>query len=134
MISPEKQIWHCFGCGKGGDIFSFLMEMEGLDFVETLKMLAPKAGIVLDNNDFSENKNKNRLLEILDLSAKYYNFILTNDKVKNESSKRIRDYLLSRGLKTEAINRWGIGYSLNSYDDLINCLKNKAKKVRCLCL
>ncbi|HNV12776.1 MAG TPA: DNA primase [bacterium] len=125
MVSPEKQIWHCFGCGKGGDIFSFLMEMEGLDFVETLKMLAPKAGVVLDNNDFSENKNKNRLLEILDLSAKYYNFILTNDKVKNESSKKIRDYLLNRGLKTEAINRWGIGYSLNSYDDLINFLKNK---------
>ncbi len=125
MVSPEKQIWHCFGCGRGGDIFSFIMEMEGLDFVETLKMLAPKAGVVLDNREFSENKNKNRLFEILDLSLKYYNFILTSEKSKNENIKKIREYLLKRGLNIEAINRWGIGYSLNNYDDLINFLKSK---------
>ncbi|MCK9438796.1 MAG: DNA primase [Patescibacteria group bacterium] len=125
MVSPEKQIWHCFGCGKGGDIFSFIMEMEGLDFVETLKMLAPRAGVVLDNRDFSENKSKNRLFEILELSLKYYNFILTNEKNKNENIDKIKKYLAQRGLNTEAINRWGIGYSLNNYDDLINFLKSK---------
>lgn len=125
MVSPEKQIWHCFGCGKGGDIFSFIMEMEGLDFVEALKLLAPKAGVVLDKRSFSENKNKNRLFEILELSLKYYNFILTSEKSKNENIKKIREYLLARGLDLEALNRWGIGYSLDNYDDLINFLKTK---------
>ncbi|PKM91284.1 DNA primase [Candidatus Falkowbacteria bacterium HGW-Falkowbacteria-1] len=125
MVSPEKQIWHCFGCGKGGDIFSFVMEMEGLDFVETIKLLAPKAGVILDDKDFSQDKNKNRSLEILELSQKYYNFILTNEKNKNDNIIKIREYLLGRGLDLEAINRWGIGYSLNSFDDLSNFLKSK---------
>ncbi|HKM40917.1 MAG TPA: CHC2 zinc finger domain-containing protein, partial [Patescibacteria group bacterium] len=53
MVSPDKQIWHCFGCGKGGDVFSFVMGMEGLDFVEALKVLAPRAGVVLKTRDFS---------------------------------------------------------------------------------
>lgn len=125
MVSPEKQIWHCFGCGKGGDLFSFIMEMEGLDFIETLKLLAPKAGVVLDNKDFSENKGKNRLFEILDLSLKYYNFVLTSEKNKSDNINKIREYLLNRGLDFEAINRWGIGYSPSSYDDLLNFLKSK---------
>jgi len=51
MVSPEKQIWHCFGCGKGGDVFSFVMEIEGLSFVEALRLLAKKAGVVLKRQD-----------------------------------------------------------------------------------
>ena len=76
MVSPDKQIWHCFGCGKGGDLISFVMEMEGLDFVETLKLLAPKAGVILENKDFSDNSQKNKLLQITELSRKYFYFIL----------------------------------------------------------
>lgn len=125
MVSPEKQIWHCFGCGKGGDIFSFVMEMEGLDFVEAMKLLAPKAGVTLDNKDFSQDKNKNRSLEIIELSQRYYNFVLTNEKNKNENIDKIKKYLLGRGLDLDAINRWGIGYSPNSFDDLSNFLKSK---------
>jgi DNA primase len=126
MVSPEKQIWHCFGCGKGGDIFSFIMEIEGLDFVETLKLLAPRAGVVLDSKDFSQDKNKNKSLEIMDLSRKYYNFILNSEKSDNNKKVlEIRDYLKKRGLDKEAINRWGIGYSHESFNDLLDFLKSK---------
>ncbi len=124
MISPDKQIWHCFGCGKGGDIISFVMEMEGLDFIEALKLLAPRAGVVIDNKNFSNDSKKNRLLEILELSKKYYNFILNSEKT-SESMKRIKAYLLERGLDDQAVDRWKIGYSLDSHDDLINFLKSK---------
>ena len=126
MVSPEKQIWHCFGCGKGGDIFSFIMGIEGLDFVETLKLLAPRAGVVLDNKDFSQDKNKNKSLEIMELSKRYYNFILTSEKSDtNKKILEIRDYLKKRGLDSDAIGRWEIGYSKESFDDLFNFLKSK---------
>jgi DNA primase len=125
MVSPEKQIWHCFGCGKGGDLISFVMEIEGLDFIEALKLLAPRAGVVLDTKDFSSSSKKNKLLQILDLSSKYYNFILKSKEKKNEKIEEIRSYLKNRGLDEEAINRWNIGYSLDDYEDLINFLKKK---------
>jgi len=125
MVSPEKQIWHCFGCGKGGDLITFVMEMEGLDFVETLKLLAPKAGVVLDNKDFSDNSQKNKILKIMELSRKYFNFILSSEKNNSESVRKIREYLVGRGLSKEAIERWQIGYSLDSYEDLIKFLRGK---------
>lgn len=125
MISPDKQIWHCFGCGKGGDLISFVMEMEGLSFVEALKLLGPRAGVVLDNKNFSDNSAKDKILKILDLSAKYYNFVLNSGKGNQKTISKIKDYLLERGLSEEAISRWQIGYSPDSYDDLINFLKSK---------
>ncbi len=128
MVSPEKQIWHCFGCGKGGDLISFVMEIEGLDFIEALKVLAPRAGVVLETKDFSSSSKKNKLLQILDLSSKYYNFILKSREKKNDKIEEIRKYLSDRGLGEEAINRWSIGYSLDNYEDLINFLKKRGFK------
>lgn len=120
VISPEKQIWHCFGCGKGGDIFSFVMEKESLSFPEALRLLANKAGVVLkqENNRFREEKN--RLRDILDLSVKYYQYLL-----KTESAKDLRLYLENRGLSPEQIEEWGIGYSQNSWDSLYKFLKKR---------
>jgi DNA primase len=128
MVSPEKQIWHCFGCGKGGDLISFVMEIEGLDFIEALKVLAPRAGVVLETKDFSSSSKKNKLLQILDLSSKYYNFILKSREKKNDKIEEIRKYLSVRGLDEEAISRWNIGYSLDNYEDLINFLKKRGFK------
>ena len=68
MVSPDKQIWHCFGCSKGGDIFSFIQEIEGVDFVEALRILAPKAGVVLKRQDPKLASQRNRILDILELS------------------------------------------------------------------
>ena len=121
MVSPEKQIWHCFGCGKGGDIFSFVMEMEGLSFVEALRLLAPKAGVKLTRQDPKLTSQRNRLLDIMDFSAKYYNKILLD----NKQAEQARKYLAERGLAEETIEEWQIGYSPDSWDDIINFLKSK---------
>jgi DNA primase len=74
MVHEEKQIWHCFGCGKGGDIFGFLMEMEGVDFKEALKILAEKAGVELKQYKYEKEQatDKNKILEILELATKFY--------------------------------------------------------------
>jgi len=121
MISPDKQIWHCFGCGKGGDIFSFLMEMEGIDFVEALRVLAPKAGVTLTRQDPKAASQRNRLLDILDLSRKYFHKVL----IDTPQAEAARKYLLQRGLSDDTIEEWQIGYSRDSWDDLINFLKSK---------
>jgi len=125
MVSPDKQIWHCFGCGKGGDLISFVMGMEGLDFVEALKFLAPRAGVTIDDKNFSDNSQKNRLLQIMEFSRKYYHFVLKSAKANQEMMKKIKEYLAGRGLDEEAIDFWQIGYSLDSYDDLLNFLRSK---------
>ncbi len=121
MVSPEKQIWHCFGCQKGGDIFSFVMEMEGISFVEALRLLAPKAGVTLRRQDPKLTSQRNRLLDIVGLSGKYYHKMLLEDN----SASNARKYLAERGLNNETIEEWEIGYSPDSWDDLINLLKHK---------
>ncbi len=121
MVSPDKQIWHCFGCGKGGDVFSFVMGMEGLDFVEALKVLAPRAGVVLKTRDFSSDNKRNRLLQIMELSRKYYHQVLNS----SPASVPIKKYLEGRGLDRKALTAWQIGYSLDDYYDLNKFLKSK---------
>jgi DNA primase len=121
VISPEKQIWHCFGCGKGGDIFSFVMEMDKLDFKEALELLAQRAGVTLNPSFNRENQKKRRLFSLLKLATDYYTRQLNQEK-EGESSK---EYLLKRGLSRETINAWSIGYSPDSWDDLILYLKNQ---------
>lgn len=124
MVSREKQIWHCFGCQKGGSIIDFVMEMEGVSFVEALKILAPKAGIKLERQDPKMASRRNRLLDILELSNKYYHKVLIDSK----PAQAARDYLKKRGLSDETIEEWRIGCSPDSWDDLINFLKSKGYK------
>lgn len=121
MVSPEKQIWHCFGCGRGGDIFSFVMEMEGLSFVEALRLLAPKAGVELKKVDAKLTSKRNRLLDAVKLAAEYYHRIL----LKDSQAEAARAYLKRRDFTEETLAFWQIGYSPESWDDLVNFLKNK---------
>jgi len=118
VISPDKQIWHCFGCGRGGDVFSFVMEKEGLGFMEAMRLLAPKAGVTLKNENPEEYSKRNRFLDILELAGKYYAYNLTNSTNKNALN-----YLTKRGLKEETIKEWQIGSSSESWDSLYNFLK-----------
>lgn len=125
VVSPERQIWHCFGCGKGGDAFSFLMEYENIEFVEALKTLAKKAGITLKTTGsaFSSSK-KEAIYSLNKIASEYYNFVLTKHKV----GERALDYLISkRGLNEKLINTFNIGFSPNGGDDLSKYLMNKKK-------
>lgn len=116
IISPEKQIWRCFGCGKGGDHFNFIMDIEGVEFREALQMLAQKAGIVLKQGDYQNFSKKKRLLEILDLISQHYAQNLNQSDLGEES----RQYLLKRGLNKQTISSWLLGFSLDKYNAVIN--------------
>ncbi|MFA4833856.1 MAG: DNA primase [Patescibacteria group bacterium] len=120
IVSSEKQIWHCFGCGRGGDVFSFLMEIEGLGFAEVLRNLAPRAGVTLKRQDPKLTSQRNRLLDIMEATVNYYHKAL-----EREEAKSVRQYLAGRGLRDETIGSWQIGYSPDSWDDLINLLRGK---------
>jgi DNA primase len=112
MVSPEKQIFKCFGCGEAGDIFGFVMKMEGLEFVEALRMLADRAGIRLNKNvskeEYKKEKDvKSRLYKINELSAKVFHKIL----LESNSGKLAKKYLEDRGIKAKAINDFILGYA-----------------------
>ncbi len=107
MIHPERQFWHCFGCSKGGDIFTFAQEIEGLDFSEALKLLADRAGVKIDSyrNEIDKSQ-KNRILEINQKAAYFFNHVL----LEMAQAKDARDYLERRQLKKEVIADWEVGY------------------------
>ncbi len=121
MVSADKQIWRCFGCAKGGDIFAFVMDIESLDFREALKLLAGKAGVTLKKTDPKISSHRNRLLDILDISARFYQKILLNSSL----AKMALEYISARGLDMNMIEEWGIGYSPDSWDDLYLFLKKR---------
>jgi DNA primase len=123
IVSPEKQIWHDFSSGKGGDMFSFVMEMEGLDFRGTLELLARKAGVDLDQYKSSKPgvsaELKNRALEVLELTAKFYQRQLTVNKTALE-------YLTKqRGFSRQTVLTWRLGYAPNTGFALTNFLTKK---------
>lgn len=120
IVSPEKQIWHDFSSGKGGDMFSFVMEMEGLDFRGTLEMLARKAGVDLEQFQSSKpgvsGQLKNQALKVLELAAKFYQTQLKANQVAYE-------YLAKkRGFTKETILEWRLGYAPNTGFALTNFL------------
>ncbi len=109
MVSREKQIWHCFGCGKGGDLFAFMEEMEGMTFVEALNVLAQRAGVELSRKARSSQDSadkKGRLREVLEYSTKFFQFVLE----KADASQVARDYLERRGVNAETQQAFALGY------------------------
>jgi len=124
VVSPERQIWHCFGCQKGGDSFSFLMEKEGMEFKEALEFLAKKAGVILqktpDKKDF-----KDRLFEANLKAQEFYHYILT----KHSLGKKALDYLKKRGVSDKSIEEFGIGYAPNSWESLTKFLLKRGFSV-----
>jgi len=94
FVSPSRQIWHCFGCGEGGDIFSFLMKIENIEFKEALKILAQKAGVKLAYENPQIRSEKQRLVDINKEAARFFEENLWKNK-------DVVDYLVKRGLKEE---------------------------------
>lgn len=118
MVSADKQIWKCFGCGEGGDIFSFLMKMENLEFPEALKILAQKAGVDLRRVSVKIDSQKNRLYDICQLAARYWQKVL----MESTQAEKVRVYLKERGLNDETIEDFQLGYAVDSWDNLLNFL------------
>lgn len=118
MVSPERQIWHCFGCGEGGDIFKFLMKYEGLEFYEALRVLAEKAGIELKKMSPEDQRQFGVLYEVNGAAAEFFEEALKN-------SKKGSGYVDGRGLKEETIKTFMVGYAPSSTDDLTVQLINK---------
>ncbi len=122
MVSREKQIFHCFGCDKGGDVISFLQEYEGISFNEALKILAEKANIVLPEYSGKRKEDYSRIYEINKLATEFYKKKLTENK---EISKKVLEYLTKRKITLESIRKWQLGLSGEFWDELYNYLKNK---------
>ncbi len=118
MISPERQTWHCFGCGLGGDIFAFLMKYENMEFGEALKVLAEKAGVELKRADPREYKVFGLLYELQDAAKDFW-------KEQLKTAKIAKDYLDERGLTPETIEEFEIGFAPNDQDSLAMYLINK---------
>src|SRR5690606_4038981 len=122
MVSPEKQIWHDFSSGKGGNMFSFVMEMEGVDFKGALEILARKAGVDLEQyrgRSGSSSKEKERLHEALELAAKFY-------QVQFSKNQMALEYVLKkRQFSKETALEWRLGYSPNTGAALVDFLTSK---------
>src|SRR3989338_6558560 len=122
MVSRDKQIWHCFGCSEGGDIFSFIQKMEGLEFPEALRLLAQKAGVKLVSQDPKLASQRNRLLDVCQLAARFWHQVL----LESAQAESVRTYLKNqRQINQTTIEDFKLGYAADSWDTLIKFLKNK---------
>lgn len=124
-VSPGKQMYYCFGCGAGGNVFTFIMEYENYTFQEAIKYLADRVGVELPEVEFSKEAKeqadlKSKILEINKLAAQYFYM-----QLKNDSGKIAYDYLKNRDLTDETMKRFGLGYSSKYSNNLYQYFKNK---------
>ncbi len=117
-VSKEKQIWHCFGCDKGGDIFSFVMEMEGIEFPEALRLLAKKAGVEIPRYDSTQSNERSRLVELNELARRFFEKVYLD----SSASADARAYVASRGISEVLREEFGLGYAPNAWDKLVSFL------------
>ena len=127
-VTPGKQMYYCFGCGAGGNVFNFIMEYENFTFGEALKYLADRAGVELPRIEYSREvrekaKEKSELLEINKQAAQYYYY-----QLRTEKGAVGYQYLSGRGLTEETMRSFGLGYSDKFSDGLYRYLKSKGYK------
>ncbi|MBU0613695.1 DNA primase, partial [Patescibacteria group bacterium] len=121
-VSREKEIWHCFGCHKGGDIFAFIMEIEGVDFAEAMRILAKKAGVEMPEYKPQKDKGERELyIEMHQLAGRFYKKVLES----HESAGVARDYLKNRGITSDLVDKFLLGFALESWESLCLFLKQK---------
>ena len=128
FVFPEQQTWHCFGaCGTGGDIFAFLMQKEGIDFGQALRLLAQRIGVPLgpsESPDRNEDEEKEKLFYINEAATEYYHHLLMSTKI----GEAARSYLSKRKIMHETIEGFRLGFSADSWDALKSFLMNKGHK------
>jgi len=121
FVSPARQIWHCFGCGKGGDIFGFVKEIEGVEFGDALRILSQKAGVELKPVNQELKTERARLYEICELSARFFEKQLEGNKI----GEAVKKYFLGRGITEESIKKWRLGYSPDTWQGLSDFLVSR---------
>jgi len=118
FVFPEQQTWHCFGaCGMGGDVFSFIMQKEGINFSEALQLLASRAGIKLTDSktpDKVQDNKKQRLFQLNATACEYYHYLLVNTK----AGEKARNYLNTRKISLQTAKEFHLGYSPGGWDTL----------------
>ena len=119
-IDPVKKLYHCFGCGAGGDAISFVRELEGVDFVGAIELLADRFGVQLevaeeDPREAERRRARERLFELLDRTASYYERVLW----ESGEAAAAREYLLGRGLTAESLRAFRVGYSPSAWDRVL---------------
>lgn len=123
-VSPDKQIFHCFGCGVGGDVINFVKKIENIGFLDSVRLLAEKSGIQLPNDiSKAEEENiklKNRIYKINELAAKFY-----HENLYKPTSKIAQDYIKKRKLNNATLKSFLMGYASNSSNELLRYLKEQ---------
>ena len=126
MVSPDRQMWHCFGCNSGGSIFDFVMKYENIEFFEALKMLAEKAGIETSYLKQHDQREFTVIYEITDVAKKFFQESL---RAQDPSADGARKYLSERGLRQETIEEFEIGFAPNVSDALSRYLTQKGYRI-----
>ncbi len=120
FVYPETQSYYCFGCGAGGDAINFIKETEGLSYIESIKFLASRSGMSLPDEDDATSKIKSRIYEMNKIAARFF-----YQNLNTEEGKIARSYFRKRGLSDKTIVSFGLGYSKDSFNNLIHLLKAK---------
>jgi DNA primase len=121
VVTPARESWHCFGCGLGGDIFSFVMERDGVPFPEALRLLAARAGVEIDERTKREDARKARLRQVLDHAIAFYHAVLTASK----TGAAALEYLHDRGFTDETIETFQLGWAPAGWDTMTRTLTTK---------
>lgn len=125
FVSPARQIWHCFGCNLGGDVFKFVMLIEGIEFADAMRILAQKAGVQLKKQDPRLESQRKRLYEISELSTIFFEKQLAESK----PGLKAKQYLLERRVSEDSIKKWRLGFAPNTLQSLFKFLTSRGYKI-----
>jgi len=121
MVNEEMGLYKCFGCGAGGDVIKFLMEIEGIEFREALERLAEKAGVKLISRRRDDGDARAKMLEVMDLAARYYHWLL----MEGNAGAAAREYLKGRKINEKLMETFNLGFAMQSWEGVVNYLIKK---------